>query len=130
MLLLRSFPAAERAVLTDIAAGIHSSAPRSCSGTNYCSLIFYIVQRFRFFQSPQRSGGQVVGLPRPMVRLLTRGRIQLAQAIENFLQYFTVEADQVGKQADQHDLKADDQQDRREDQRLNVPGALLERKVV
>ena len=126
MLLLRSFPAVAWAVLTD-----HSSAPRSCSGTNYCSLIFYIVQRLRFFSIPPKGQARpVVGLPRQMVRLLMRGRIQLTQAIENFLQYFTVEADQVGEQADQHDLKTDDQQDRREDQRLNVPGALLERKVV
>jgi hypothetical protein len=98
--------------------------------TGYSALIFSLYSAFVFFQSPKDQKRPVVGLPSRTVRLLMRSRIQLTQAIENFLQYLTVEADQVCEQANQHDLKADDQQDGREDQRLNVPGALLECKIV
>ena len=90
----------------------------------YCTTLSF------FFNPPKGSGGQVVGLPRQMVRLLMRDRIQLTQAIKDLLQNLTVKTDQVGEQADQHDLKADDQQNGREDQRLHVSGALLECKVV
>ncbi len=46
--------------------------------------------------------------------------LKAAQAVEHFLKYFTVEADQIGDETDQEGLKADDEKHRRQDEGLDV----------
>jgi hypothetical protein len=44
--------------------------------------------------------------------------------VQQVLEQLAVAGDEIGDQADEHDLEADDHQHRREDQRLQVPEAL------
>ena len=55
---------------------------------------------------------------------------RVAQMDLFFLSKAILGYDQVCEQADQHDLETDNQQDSREDQRLNVPGALIGNEII
>src|SRR5437867_5963189 len=85
----------------------------------FASLFFVLVEqpyplRVRFFLSGSRAG----------MSLLTMRLAHLLQTDQHFFAEPPIDGDQIGNETDEHRLKADDEENRGEDQRLHMPAAI------